>query len=137
LTLSVVFLINGASPQPPLDDAITSSSASPTPTPIPAVRLVVVPVGSFAMGYHTADSDVDCFVIGNINTQTFWRLIRWQIRAAGNEHCVKLRRFVKDTLVQMMVLDVDGVEIDLQYCPAAKLADCWDDLHDISRDSPL
>jgi hypothetical protein len=36
---------------------------------------------------------------------------------------VRLRRFVKDASVQMMALDVDGVKIDLQYCPAGKLVE--------------
>ncbi len=39
------------------------------------------------------------------------------------QHKVALRRFVKAAAVQMMVLEVDGKKIDLQYCPAAELAE--------------
>jgi endonuclease/exonuclease/phosphatase family metal-dependent hydrolase len=150
------FLTYGAPSSP---DQITSSPASsPTPIPTPAVRLIVVPVGSFAMGYHTPESDVDCVVVGNLNRQTFWALVRCKIQAAGSGSPVGLRRFVKDALVQTMVLDVQGVKIDLQYCPAANLVEryvplsstfldllhaciytlcSWDDLPLIPRDSPL
>jgi 2'-5' RNA ligase/endonuclease/exonuclease/phosphatase family metal-dependent hydrolase len=113
------FLTNTSSPS-------TQSVANDDITTLPSVvRLVVVPVGSFAIGYHTTNSDVDCVVIGNINSQTFWSLVRWKIHVAGSSGRVKLRRFVKDALVQMMELDVEGIKIDLQYCPAAKLVEWY------------
>lgn len=34
-----------------------------------------------------------------------------------------LRHFVKDALVRTMVLNVQGVKIDLQYCPAANFVE--------------
>jgi endonuclease/exonuclease/phosphatase family metal-dependent hydrolase/2'-5' RNA ligase len=102
--------------QPSADSNPSTSTSAPS-----AVRLVLAPVGSFAMGYHTPDSDIDCVVVGNVNPNTFWGLIRSRIRAAGGQGPVKLRRFVKDALVQMMELQVDLVKVDLQYCPAANL----------------
>lgn len=104
------------SPSTPLAD-----DQNPTPS---SIRLVIAPVGSFAMGYHTPTSDVDCVVIGNISPQAFWTLVRSKIRTVANARGqVRLRRFVKDASVQMMALDVDGVKIDLQYCPAGKLVE--------------
>lgn len=88
------------------------------------VRLLVAPVGSFAMGYHNPGSDVDCIVVGNINPGTFWNLMRWKIRAAiVGADAVQLRRFVKDASVQMMELEIHDVKMDIQYCPAGKLID--------------
>ena len=58
------------------DNKSISASSSSSATPQPSViRLVVAPVGSFAMGYHTPHSDVDCIVVGNINPGTFWSLV--------------------------------------------------------------
>jgi endonuclease/exonuclease/phosphatase family metal-dependent hydrolase len=108
------FVSDVSSPAPAIDSIVNSS----------AVRLIVAPVGSFAMGYHNPGSDVDCVVVGNINPGTFWNLMRWKIRAAvGGTNAVQLRRFVKDASVQMMELEVCGVKMDIQYCPAGKLID--------------
>lgn len=93
------------------------------PPPISSVKLLVAPVGSYAVGYHTPESDIDCVVVGNINPGTFWTLIHRKIRSAGEAASIRLRRFVKDASVQMMELEVLGVKFDLQYCPAGKLID--------------
>jgi endonuclease/exonuclease/phosphatase family metal-dependent hydrolase len=88
------------------------------------VKLIVVPVGSFAMGYHNPGSDVDCVVVGNISPQTFWNLMRRKIRTVvGGADAIRLRRFVKDASVQMMELEIYGVKIDVQFCPAGRLID--------------
>ncbi|KAF7986588.1 hypothetical protein HWV62_26356 [Athelia sp. TMB] len=117
-----------------------STPIQPSPTNTSSVRFIVQPVGSFAMGYHNMSSDVDCVVVGNINSRTFWTLMRSKIRGAAigeDGDIVRLRRFVKDASVQMMELDVNGIKMDVQYCPAGKLIDCWSTLSDIPRDSPL
>ena len=116
-------LIASLSPSISSTPISSSEDASAQTPPVTAVRLVVAPVGSFAMGYHTANSDLDCVIVGNISPKTFWSLIRLKIRAASAPQRVKLRRFVKDALVQMMELDIDGVKVDLQYCPAPKLVE--------------
>ena len=41
----------------------SSEDASVQVPPVTAVRLVVAPVGSFAMGYHTANRDLDCVIL--------------------------------------------------------------------------
>jgi endonuclease/exonuclease/phosphatase family metal-dependent hydrolase len=107
--------VSDVSSPTPITDFIANSSV---------VRLIVAPVGSYAMGYHNPGSDVDCVVIGNINHGTFWNLMRWKIRATvGDSSSVQLRRFVKDASVQMMELEVHGIKMDVQYCPAGKLID--------------
>lgn len=96
-----------------------------------AVKLVLVLVGSAAMGVDLPDSDLDCVVVGNVNSATFWELTKQRIAAYNkatlheqpSHSKVALRRFVKAAAVQMMVLEVDGKKIDLQYCPSAELAE--------------
>lgn len=116
-------LLSNTSPSAPAPDSDTPKPATSPNASV--VRLVVAPVGSFAMGYHNPGSDVDCVVVGNINPGTFWSLVRWKIRitAPNAAETVRLRRFVKDASVQMMELEVDGVKMDIQYCPAGKLID--------------
>jgi endonuclease/exonuclease/phosphatase family metal-dependent hydrolase len=87
------------------------------------VRFIASPVGSFAFGCHTASSDIDCMVVGNVSAKTFWILVRRKIRASGNRGRVRLRRFVKDAQVQVMELAVSDVKVDLQYCPATNLVE--------------
>lgn len=89
------------------------------------VILKLEPVGSYALGVHTRDSDIDCLTVGNISPQTFWKLARFRVRASSSqgENGIKLRRFVKDAIVQMMELEAYGVKIDLQYCAASNLVE--------------
>ena len=101
-----------------------SDLGSPPSMTTSAVRLVASPVGSYAIGCHDPASDVDCVVVGNISPVTFWKLMRCKIRfTAGATGPIRLRRFVRDASVQMMELDVLGVKMDIQYCPAGKLLD--------------
>jgi len=89
-----------------------------------AVRLVASPVGSYALGCHHPASDVDCVVVGNINPRTFWKLMRRKIRSSvGDVSSIRLRRFVGDASVQIMELEVHGMKMDIQYCPAGRLID--------------
>ena len=48
-------------------------------------------------------------------------------QSVESELIVRLRRFVKDASVQMMELDVNGIKMDVQYCPAGKLIDWYGD----------
>ncbi|TDL29620.1 hypothetical protein BD410DRAFT_32147 [Rickenella mellea] len=104
------------------------------------VHLILVPVGSYAMGVDFVDSDVDCIVVGNVSAPTFWALVKQKIRGQthrSRDDQVKLRRHVKDAAVQMMVLECAGIKIDLQYCPAAQIVECWESLEEQTSDSPL
>lgn len=107
----------------PPTQTIDSEATSQPSTLTSVVRFVTIPVGSYAMGYHNSGSDIDCVVVGNINPGTFWNLMRGKIRAAGGLDSVRLKRFVKDASVQMMELEVHGVKMDVQYCPAGRLID--------------
>ncbi|GAW08805.1 duf455 domain-containing protein [Lentinula edodes] len=51
---------------------------------------------------------------------------------------VRLRRFVKEAVVQMMNLEVEGTKVDLQYCPARGLVgEEWGNIQSLPSDSPL
>ena len=101
----------------------TTDTSSESPAASSIVSLVLAPVGSYAMGYHTPESDIDCVVVGNISPMTFWNLMCSKINSYGTIDSIRLRRFVKDASVQMMELDVCGVKMDVQYCSAGKLID--------------
>ncbi|KZT35560.1 hypothetical protein SISSUDRAFT_1064361 [Sistotremastrum suecicum HHB10207 ss-3] len=115
----------------------TTEASSTEPLAIApfAVKLIVQPVGSFALGVDFPESDVDCLVVGNISPTIFWALARQRIKKA---HPVsRIKRFVKDAAVQMLELDVLGVKIDLQYCPAATLSEKWQDAWTLPPNDPI
>ncbi|KAF9062161.1 hypothetical protein BDP27DRAFT_1337000 [Rhodocollybia butyracea] len=107
------------------------------------VRIHIEYVGSYALGVHTAASDVDCLAVGNVSASTFWELSRSRLRhnemarKRGGGVDVRLRRFVKDAIVQSMTLEVGGVKVDLQYCPARSLVEEWINVASLPSDSPL
>ena len=101
-----------------------AASPATSTTPTSVVKIRIEPVGSYALGVHTSNSDLDCLAVGNISAATFWGVARTRLRGqATQDGIVKLRRFVKDAKVQMMELEVDGIKVDLQYCAAARLVD--------------
>ncbi|KAE9389497.1 hypothetical protein BT96DRAFT_1025020 [Gymnopus androsaceus JB14] len=108
------------------------------------VQIRIERVGSYALGVHTAHSDVDCLAVGNVSSSTFWDLARSRIRQnamlrkRGRGVDVRLRRFVKDAIVQRMDLEVEGVRVDMQYCPAKNLVgEEWKNIGSLPSDSPL
>ncbi|KAJ3889033.1 hypothetical protein GG344DRAFT_52462 [Lentinula edodes] len=108
------------------------------------VQIRIECVGSYALGVHTSVSDVDCLAVGNVSSSTFWALMKCQIRRntkATEKGCsldVRLRRFVKDAVVQMMNLEVGELKVDLQYCPAKSLVgEEWNNIQSLPADSPL
>lgn len=104
--------------------ASVPSSAATSTAQTSVVKIRIEPVGSYALGVHTPDSDLDCLAVGNISTTTFWGVARARLRGQAIEDgTVKLRRFVKDAVVQMMELEVEGIKVDLQYCAAARLVE--------------
>jgi len=86
------------------------------------ISLVVVPVGSYALNVWTPDSDIDCLCIGPISSKTFFQLARQRIRKAEPKG-VRLLRKVEANTGTMLELSVNGVNMDLQYCPAANIAE--------------
>jgi endonuclease/exonuclease/phosphatase family metal-dependent hydrolase len=148
---------NGAYPTPEEDAARTRAintirtvlgglgTSDEEQVPLPAgVKLVFEPVGSRMLGADTASSDLDVLCVGNLGQTTFFNLMRTRIRshtrlctAARRPATLILRRFVRDAAVPMMRLQVDGVEVDLQYAPAAKVAERWTEVPSLPADDPL
>ncbi|KAF2177336.1 hypothetical protein K469DRAFT_644356 [Zopfia rhizophila CBS 207.26] len=98
------------------DDASTSD-----------IPMVIIPVGSYAMGVWTSSSDIDCLCIGSISSKTFFKLARQRIRNGGGLG-VRLLRKVEANTGTMLELSVNGVNMDLQYCPAARIIERWSEL---------
>jgi 2'-5' RNA ligase len=85
------------------------------------VSLVLVPVGSYGLGVWTKSSDMDCLCIGNLRSKTFFDLVMPRLRKAHSDD-VKVLRLVKANSGTMVELEVKGVKVDLQYCPATYIA---------------
>lgn len=87
----------------------------------PDIPMVIVPVGSYALGVWTSISDIDCLCIGSISSKTFFRLARQRILRAESQG-VRLLRKVEANTGTMLELSVNDISVDLQYCPAATIA---------------
>lgn len=86
--------------------------------PEPRVAMVVVPVGSYGLGTWNTGSDIDCLCVGSISSKTFFALATQRIRKASHIG-IRILRKVKAATGTMLELELDGVKLDLQYCPAA------------------
>ncbi|KAJ7600539.1 hypothetical protein C8J56DRAFT_813343 [Mycena floridula] len=108
----------------------------PISDPSSNVQIHLEAIGSFALGSFTSASDVDCLAVGNISTSIFWSLAKSRVRSSAG--VLKLKRFIKNAIVPRMELDVMGVKVDLQYCPAGQLTGSrWKDIGSIPSNSPL
>lgn len=88
----------------------------------PRVAMVVAPVGSYGLGTWNTDSDIDCLCIGSISSKTFFALATQRIRKATHIG-VRILRRVRAATGTMLELELDGVKLDLQYCPAANVVE--------------
>lgn len=86
------------------------------------VPMVVVPVGSYALGVWTSTSDIDCLCIGSISSKIFFKLARQRIHKAAVDG-VRFLRKVEASTGTMLELSVNGVAMDLQYCPATRIVE--------------
>ncbi|KAK0388714.1 hypothetical protein NLU13_4957 [Sarocladium strictum] len=84
--------------------------------------LVLVPVGSTALGIWTPSSDVDCLCVGGISSKTFFTLALKRLRKAAAEGISVVRK-VRANSGTMLELLVRGIRFDLQYCPAISIAE--------------
>ncbi|KAF2026717.1 hypothetical protein EK21DRAFT_73603 [Setomelanomma holmii] len=98
--------------------------------------MVMVPVGSYALGVWTSESDIDCLCIGTISSKTFFKLVRHRILKAEGQD-VRILRKVEANTGTMLELSVNGVAMDLQYCPAARVVERWADFHKLSASDPI
>ena len=83
-----------------------------------AAPLVLVTVGSFALNVDTSTSDIDCLCIGSISSKTFFKLVRQRLQRAEAQG-IRILRKVEASTGTMLELSVNGVPMDLQYCPAS------------------
>jgi poly(A) polymerase Pap1 len=97
-------------------------AGSSTESNVSEIPMVIVPVGSYALGVWTSVSDIDCLCIGSITPKTFFQLARQRIRRAEAQGIRVIRRVEADTGT-MLELSVNGVAVNLQYCPAARIVD--------------
>jgi hypothetical protein len=86
------------------------------------VPLVLVTVGSFALNVDTSTSDIDCLCIGFISSKTFFKLVRQRLQKAEAQG-VRILRKVEAGTGTMLELSVNGVPMDLQYCPASRVVE--------------
>lgn len=85
---------------------------------------VLTPVGSYGLGIWTPSSDVDCLCIGPVSTRVFFTLAVQRLRKAATRGAKILRR-VNAHSGTMLELEVQGVRMDLQYCPSTFIAETW------------
>ncbi|TPX15005.1 uncharacterized protein E0L32_004835 [Thyridium curvatum] len=107
-----------------LESAAVESSDGSAPQKRLKQSLILVPCGSYGLGVWTSDSDIDCLCIGPYSSQTFFALAVQRLRKAADRG-VRILRRVRANTGTMLELEVQGVKIDLQYCPATAIAENW------------
>ncbi|KAK0735852.1 hypothetical protein B0T21DRAFT_368658 [Apiosordaria backusii] len=98
--------------------------------------VVIVPVGSYTLGVWTSTSDIDVCCIGPFSSNTFFSIASSCLRKAAIQGIRILRR-VKANTGTMLELEVQGIRMDLQYCPAASVADQWPDVLRLPAKDPV
>ncbi|KAG0134786.1 hypothetical protein HOY82DRAFT_668417 [Tuber indicum] len=89
-----------------------------------AIPIILAPVGSYALGVHGRDSDIDCLCVSTISAKTFFEIARQRIRRFGGERGIRLTRFV-DSKVPVLEVKVGNIKFDLQYCQAPAIIEHW------------
>ncbi|ORY09756.1 Poly(A) polymerase type 3 [Clohesyomyces aquaticus] len=105
-------------------------------TSLSDIPMVIVPVGSYAMGVWTSTSDIDCLCIGSISSKTFFKLARQRVHRAEAQG-VRLIRRVEAHTGTMLELSVNGISVDLQYCPAARIVERWAEMSGFHHSDPI
>lgn len=104
-----------------LKEVIVGSSET-RPNNSSDIPMVMVPVGSYALGVWDGSSDLDCLAIGSISSKTFFQLALQRIRRA-EANGIRLIRKVEANTGTMLEMSVNGINADLQYCPAASIVE--------------
>ena len=84
------------------------------------LSLVVVPVGSYGLGVWSPSSDIDIFCIGCIPAKLFFNFASKKLIKAAHLG-VRILRKVDAASGTMLEIQVKGVRVDVQYCPASKV----------------
>ncbi|KAF3481168.1 DUF455 domain-containing protein [Arthroderma uncinatum] len=98
--------------------------------------LVLIPVGSYGLGTWNPNSDIDCLCIGAISSSTFFSLAIQRLRRAS-AHGIRISRKVKAATGTMLELQAGNIKLDLQYCPAAKIAERWQEAAKLPPQDPI
>ena len=99
------------------------------------VSVMVVPVGSYALGVWNGSSDIDCLCVGNISTKTFFMLAVQKLRKASDRG-VRIVRKVVAASGKMLELEVKEFRVELHYCSATKIAESWPDVLQLPPSDP-
>ncbi len=101
------------------DAVLTADSAQH-----PDVKFVLVPIGSYGLGVWAVTSDIDCLCIGSISTSIFIQLARQRLKKAAAQG-IRIIRTVKSASGTYFELQIQGVFLNLQYCPATEVVESW------------
>ncbi|KAK3318390.1 hypothetical protein B0H66DRAFT_516600 [Apodospora peruviana] len=102
-------------------------------------QVVIVPVGSYALDVWTSASDIDVLCIGPFSSNTFFSLATQRLKkaAVASQGSLRVLRRVNANSGLMLELEVLGINMDLQYCPAAGIAQRWPDVLSTPASDPV
>ncbi|KAI9703595.1 MAG: hypothetical protein M1836_007365 [Candelina mexicana] len=100
------------------------------------IKLTLVPIGSYGLGVWTATSDIDCLCIGSISTSLFVQLARQRLKKAVTEG-VRILRTIKSASGTYFELEIKGVLLNLQYCPATEVVESWPRINQASASDSM
>lgn len=89
-------------------------------------NLLLVPLGSHAMGTYFVDSDIDTLAIGSLSSKAFFEtaINRLKLISApnfGDSHYGLRAVHIVNSLVPIIEASVNGIKFDIQYCQAPEL----------------
>ena len=94
-------------------------------------NLILVPLGSYAMGTFFPDSDIDTLAIGSLSSKTFFEVATARLKLisgddGSNSEGNGLRAVhLVNSLVPIIESSINGVKFDIQYCSAPELLQAY------------